>query len=382
MSELIDLDKLINNAGAAIAEHFGAGEPQFGYDVDLSAQGEVLIHTDIVQRVAGPTRTQESLIAAQSEEVLGQVGHGYLRSITNERFLNFSPTSLCAEQGVLFVSSQALPRRIFAIRPPLEHHGRARLAARIAVQLMAISLIDDQASTELMVETPEELEKLALRTRPSLSAEASDLSTCWIFPQSAPKDILSRTLRSLGIHQRALVESITSDEWGEIDGFANYKEFSLGQRIALAEFGLLGELDLVGSGRQEVQNLPWLISTVVQRLKSILSDSGIKPEEGDESPMNAQISERWLFEPVMRNLAMRQVVLRGAARGRVCVYLGFWREIAQSTLKLINDPTFRRSAASGSISRIDSSCSWRLMSVLSETVATWENHLHRELTLP
>lgn len=419
----IDLDKLVSSAGNAIAQHYGAGPLNFSYEVDLSDDGEVLIHTDIAQRVAGVTRTPEGEVAARSEEIFKSNTDSntqrYLKCVINDRFLNFAASEVCAAERVTFISTQSLPKRIFAIRPPLAHHGRVRLAARLSVQIMANAIIDKNARPELFTGTPEELEEIALSQLPRAVALNSELSTVWIFPQSAPKDTLSRTLRGLGLRERALVESIASDEWGPIDGLvgfagpdgpAGFGELNLGQRLALAEFSLLGELDLVGSGRNEVRNLPWLMSTIVERMTTIfphgpvlhgisadgasMATSGKHFNEGDSNERESKvlggrgISERWLFRDIMRNLSMREVVLRGAARGRVCAYLNFWRNIARSTLKIINDPTFRRDFSQlKNISKTelacdDISCSYMLMSVLSETVATWENHLHNELTLP
>lgn len=342
-----------------------------------------VIRTDLAQRIAERTRVAEQEVAAKAlEAISAATGQEGVSWIASDRFLNLIPTSgpgEVANSRTILVASQSYPKRVFAIKPPSSAAGARRLYARLLVQRMALELLGRDAA--FMCVTPGDLRSLAL----SQSGPKDAVSTVWIYPQSAPKDLLSESLRALGVShegrsERALVQSITSDEWGEVDFLPPVRELTLGQLLALAEFNLYGDVDLPGASRAEVQNLPWLMRTVVERLDRIFSSNRSSLDSEVQRPRD-EPREALLFGGVMQALSLERLALQGAARGGVVPYLAFWRTVTEAVLRIINGPTVRQRVARGEVSPIDISCSEAIRSVLSETVTSWEKHLQDDRIL-
>lgn len=373
-SNIIDIGALVEAAAQEVSRAFLVEPIPCSYELDVRPGEGAVVRTDIAQKIAGRARQPESDVAARAIELLSAVTPASTaRCVTwcsTERFLNLIPAQGIHAPHVAFKSSLPLPKRIFALRPDLLDAGRRRLAARLSVQMMALKVSGAEAGLHIV--SPQEIARISQQDSPL----NSELSTVWIYPQSAPRSLLSETLRRLGASQRVLVESITSDEWGEVDLLPALGDLSLGQVVALAEFNLVADVDLPGAGRQEVQNLPWLMGSVIARLDTVFGAAS------QPRAPSLEIGVVPLFSDVMRELTLSQVALQGAARGKVSAYIGFWRHIVGRVLRIINDPTVRQRAASGVLHRDDYSCSGVLMSVLSETVAAWENHLHNERILP
>ena len=382
----LNISALLADASGLLSRAFQIEPVVCSFEFDRAREEEPflggVIRTDLAQRIAERTRVAEQEVAGKAlEAISAAAGREGVSWIASDRFLNLVPASGrgdVANSRTVLIATQSYPQRVFAIKPPSNAAGARRLYARLLVQRMALELSGRDAA--FMCVTPGELRSLAL----SQSGPKDAVSTVWIYPQSAPKDLLSESLRALGVShegrsERALVQSITSDEWGEVDFLPAVRELTLGQLLALAEFNLYGDVDLPGASRAEVQNLPWLMRTLVERLDRIFSSTASLDSSVQRS--RDEPREAPLFGGVMQALSLERIALQGAARGGVVPYLAFWRTVTEAVLRIINDPTVRQRVARGEVSPIDISCSEAIRSVLSETVTSWEKHLQDDRIL-
>ena len=362
---------------------------------------EVVLRTDVVQRLAARSRLSEHVVtsaaiaefAADFDAANLALKARNLVWTSHDKFLNIEPARLnlahdepgLAVSEVLnlnFESSLALPTNIYSLRPrPSPSTGTGtgtaattgwpRLVARLALQRMALTLLN--MPTQFRYVDAAELSEIA--NAAAIARSNNFLASVWVYPQSIERAVLSPALRNLGCVNRALLESITSEEWGSVAHLPEVSSLKLGQLLALAQYNLSSDVDIVGAGRQEMQNLPWLMASICERLGSIF-------DSGATTSSLAVAAQSAIFSEVMRIMTLRNVALRCAARGKVAAYVGFWQQITLRILRIINDPIIRMRVARGEVSDYDLSCSQLLRSVLSESVAAWENHIHKELILP
>jgi len=376
-------------------------ETKCSYELDIVEHAifgnEVVVRTDVVQRLAARSRLSEHVVTSAAMAELAtdfHVANSALKArnlvwTSHDKFLNIEPArfnpaqreaGIASSEGLNlnFESSLALPTNIYSFCPSISQRtitaattGWPRLAARLALQRMALTLL--KMPTQFRYVDAAQLSEIANDV--AIERATGFLASVWVYPQSIERAILSPALRNLGCVNRALLESITSEEWGSVAHLPEISSLQRGQLLALAQYNLSSDVDIVGAGRQEIQNLPWLMASICERLGSIFDSSATASSLAGAAPSS-------IFSDVMRIMSLRNVALRCAARGKVAAYVGFWQQIALHILRIINNPTIRMRVARGEISEYDLSCSRLLRSVLSENIAAWENHIHKELILP